>query len=944
MRAFHSLTASDTLSALQSSPVGLSEEEAQSRLQRLGENALPSRKKGGPFRLFLAQFKDFMTILLLCAAALSAVVAFGAEDAGGLTDTGILLLIVLLNAVVGFIQQYRADTAVEKLDRLSVCRVKAVRGGRDLLLDSRALVPGDLIVLEEGDMIPADCRILRAEELRCDESALTGESSGVSKSEAPVPESAPLAERRCMLYSSSFVVRGRAAAVVVGTGKDTEIGQIAGILAQTDAAKTPLEKALSVLGRIITAFVAAVAALLFLVGIFCKGEPLLHGFLSAVAVAVAAIPEGMPAVVTVIMAMGVQKMSRERAIVRRLHAVETLGSCSCICSDKTGTLTENRMTVEEVVTDFAPFGGGEVVSAGAPSRRSPSAPSPAAAASGTRGAEGGPSSVGSANSPSSVGPVGDISGGIAVGAGGIAGVGQRESLRRLYACMLACNSVRVRGGRLSGDPTEVALVAYARGRGAALSYKRLGGIPFSSEAKRMTVSVGTEEGRFDYVKGGADVLLRRCDRILDGGKVRPITERDRAAVLAATAALASRALRTLGFAYRAYTGAPRDDGLILIGVCGMIDPPRQGAAEAVAACKGAGITPVMITGDHRATAFAIASRLGIAESEGQVVTGAELDAMPPAALRACVPKMRVFARVSPKHKSLIVGQLQAAGNVVAMTGDGINDAPGIRKADIGIAMGISGTDVTKSAADMVIADDNFATIVTAVREGRRIFANIRKTVRFFLATNLAEVLAVLIASLAFWRLDFLTSTQLLWINLITDSLPVLSLGADCAERDCMLRPPERASSLFSPASLLSVAVYGGVQTALCIAVFAGGLRAYGNEVAVTMTFFVLSFLELFHSFNIRSEYGSAFGRGFFANKMLFVTVGIGVGVNLLLCALPPLRAAFGIVALTAGQWGVVFAASLAVIPAAELYKAAARLFRKFRRLPRGAVRVGKQRA
>ena len=914
MRAFHSLTASDTLSALQSSPVGLSEAEAQSRLQRLGENALPSRKKGGPFRLFLAQFKDFMTILLLCAAALSAVVAFWAEDAGGLTDTGILLLIVLLNAVVGFIQQYRADTAVEKLDRLSVCRVKAVRGGRDLLLDSRALVPGDLIVLEEGDMIPADCRILRAEELRCDESALTGESSGVSKSEAPVPENAPLAERRCMLYSSSFVVRGRAAAVVVGTGKDTEIGQIAGILAQTDAAKTPLEKALSVLGRIITVFVAAVAALLFLAGIFCKGEPLLHGFLSAVAVAVAAIPEGMPAVVTVIMAMGVQKMSRERAIVRRLHAVETLGSCSCICSDKTGTLTENRMTVEEVVTDFAPFGGGEVVSAGAPSRRSPSAPSLAAAASGTRG--------------------------IAVGAGG----GQRESLRRLYACMLACNSVRVRGGRLSGDPTEVALVAYARGRGAALSYKRLGGIPFSSEAKRMTVSVGTEEGRFDYVKGGADVLLRRCDRILDGGKVRPITERDRAAVLAATAALASRALRTLGFAYRAYTGAPRDDGLILIGICGMIDPPRQGAAEAVAACKGAGITPVMITGDHRATAFAIASRLGIAESEGQVVTGAELDAMPPAALRACVPKMRVFARVSPKHKSLIVGQLQAAGNVVAMTGDGINDAPGIRKADIGIAMGISGTDVTKSAADMVIADDNFATIVTAVREGRRIFANIRKTVRFFLATNLAEVLAVLIASLAFWRLDFLTSTQLLWINLITDSLPVLSLGADRAERDCMLRPPERASSLFSPASLLSVTVYGGVQTALCIAVFAGGLRAYGNEVAVTMTFFVLSFLELFHSFNIRSEYGSAFGRGFFANKMLFVTVGIGVGVNLLLCALPPLRAAFGIVALTAGQWGIVFAASLAVIPAAELYKAAARLFRKLRRLPRGAVRVGKQRA
>ena len=635
MRAFYSLPAADVLSALQSSPVGIAEAEAQSRLRQWGENALPSRKKGGPFRLFLAQFKDFMTILLLCAAAISAVVAFLTGDAGGLTDTGILLLIVLLNAVVGFIQQYRADTAVEKLDRLSVCRVKAVRGGKDVLLDSRSLVPGDVILLEEGDMVPADCRVLRAEELRCDESALTGESNGVSKSEAPVPDRTPLAERRCMLHSSSFVVRGRAAAVVVGTGKDTEIGQIAGMLAQTETVKTPLEKALATLGRIITAFVVSVAVLLFFFGIFFKGEPLLSGFLSAVAVAVAAIPEGMPAVVTVIMAMGVQKMSRERAIIRRLHAVETLGGCSCICSDKTGTLTENRMTVEEVITDFSAFSAGDALRSAQIDVSAVSAPA-------------------------------------------------GESRRLLLACMQICNSVRMRGGRLSGDPTEIALVAYARGQGASFSYRRLGGIPFSSENKRMTVSAETDEGRFDYVKGGADVLLRRCDRILEGDRVRPMTEGDRSVVLAATAFLASRALRTLGFAYRAYTGAPCDEGLIFIGICGMIDPPRKGVREAVAACKGAGITPVMITGDHRATAFAIASRLGIAESEGQDVTGAELDAMTPAALRESVPKMRVFARVSPKHKSLIVEQLQAAGNVVAMTGDGINDAPGIRKANLGM--------------------------------------------------------------------------------------------------------------------------------------------------------------------------------------------------------------------------------------------------------------------
>ena len=883
MRAYHSLSAAAVLAALQTSETGIGEAEAARRLQQYGENALPSRKKGGPFRLFLGQFKDFMTILLLCAAALSAAVAFATGDRGGLTDTGILLLIVLLNAVVGFIQQYRADTAVEKLDRLSVCRAKVVRGGRDLLLDSRLLVPGDVIFLEEGDMVPADCRILRAEQLRCDESALTGESSGVSKSEAPVSAKAPLAERRCMLYSSTFAVRGRAQAVVVATGKDTEIGHIAGMLAQTEAAKTPLEKALAVLGRIITAFVGAVAALLFCIGVFGRGVPLLSGFLSAVAVAVAAIPEGMPAVVTVIMAMGVQKMSRERAIVRRLHAVETLGGCSHICSDKTGTLTQNRMTVEEVVTNFAPF------------RPPAGAQTPAA-------------------------------GQVLPEAGGSERAAGEHSAgeRHLLACMLLCNSVRTRGGKPTGDPTEVALVAYARGLGVQARGRRLGGIPFSSESKRMTVSAETDEGRFDYVKGGADVLLRRCDRIFDG-RVRPMTEEDRAAVLAATAQLASRALRVLGFAYRPYAGAPCDEDLIFVGICGMIDPPKEGAREAVAACKGAGITPVMITGDHRATAYAIAARLGIAESEGQVVTGAELDAMTPSQLRERVPQARVFARVSPGHKSLIVEQLQAAGGVVAMTGDGINDAPGIRRADIGIAMGQAGTDVTKSAADMIIADDNFATIVTAVREGRRVFANIRKTVRFFLATNLAEVLAVLIAALAFAKFDFLTSTQLLWINLITDSLPVLSLGADRAERDCMLRPPERAASLFSAESLASVAVYGAVQTALCMGAFALALRAYGNAAAVTMTFFTLSFLELFHAFNIRSERASAFGRGFFQNKLLFATVGIGVAVNLALCALPPLRAAFGIAALTGGQWGIVFAFSFAVIPAAELYKALVRL-------------------
>ena len=859
---FHSLSAEAVLARLQTSARGLPAEEAAERLRRFGENTLGKKKRGGAFKLFLAQFKDFMTVLLICAAAVSAAVAFFTEDMSELADTGILLLIILMNTFVGFIQQYRADSAVEKLKKLSVCRAKTVRGGKELLLDGTQLVPGDIVLLEEGDMVPADCRVLQCDRLRCDESALTGESHSVSKTELPCAENAPVAERRCMLYSSTFVVHGQAKAVVTHTGAASEIGKIAGLLRETEAEKTPLEKVLALLGKIVTAAVVAVAAVIFLFGVFFKDVPLLHNFMAAVAVAVAAIPEGLPAIVTVIMALGVQKMSRERAIVRRLHAVETLGGCSCICSDKTGTLTENRMTVEALWT---PAAGEEAAFAFAPA-----------------------------------------------------------AAEALCACMLACHSVRSRGGKPFGDPTEVALVRFLQSKNFSRPVRRLGCIPFDSERRMMTVAAAVGEERCNYVKGAADVLVSRCDRIFDGA-VRPMTVQDRERILAATAGLSARALRVLGFAYSPYRGRAEESGLVFLGLCGMIDPPRKGVKEAVSACRTAGVLPVMITGDHRATAFAIARRLGIAESEAEVIEGAELDAMDEAELDARVPRGRVFARVGPRHKSMIVGRFQKAGHVVAMTGDGINDAPGIRKADIGIAMGLSGTDVTKSAADMVIADDDFTTIVAAVREGRHVFANVKKTIRFFLATNLAEVLAILAVSLALYSCDFLTSTQLLWINLITDSLPVLSLGAEGAERDVMARPPDRAADLFSPASLCSVAVYGAMQAAVCVGTFLFCLHAYGNAVAVTVTFFVLSFLELFHSFNIRSERGSAFGRGFFKNKMLFVTVGLGVAVNLALCAFPPLRAAFSVVPLTAGQWALVFAASFSVVPLAELYKAALRL-------------------
>ncbi len=866
MPAYHSMTAAQALEFVQSSERGISEQEAQKRLLSYGENALRNKKKGGAIRLFLAQFKDFMTILLICAAVISGTVAYFTGDAHEVADTGILLFIILLNTIVGFIQQYRADTAVEKLKKLSVCQVKVLRGGKDMLLPGTQLVPGDVIWLEEGDMVPADCRILQSEDLRCDESALTGESNGVAKTPNPCEEKSAMADRKCMLYSSSFVLKGQAKALVVKTGQNTELGKIAGMLTQTKEAKTPLEKILATLGKVITVFVISVAAVIFVFGIFFKENSLLSNFMSSVAIAVAAIPEGMPAIVTVIMALGVQRMSKQRAIIRKLHAVETLGGCSCICSDKTGTLTENRMTVEEIVVDFrtgTPLAGDPLKSG-------------------------------------------------------------HPAVRPLLECMRICNTVKGKGGKHIGDPTEVALVRYADSCAFFTDFRRLGGIPFTSERKMMTVSAQTPQGRKNYVKGGADVLLGKCTRIWTQGGIRAITQKDREEILSVTKELASRALRVLGFACSEYTGKPAEENLIFLGVCGMIDPPKQGVKEAVSQCMRAGIMPVMITGDHRDTAFAIAKRLGIAQSEEQVLTGTELDTLPEEVLNKQIPKTRVFARVSPKHKSAIVERFQKAGNVVAMTGDGINDAPGIRKADIGIAMGISGTDVTRSAADMVIADDNFSTIVSAVREGRHIFSNIKKTILFFLATNLAEVLCILIASLVLWRLEFLTSTQLLWINLITDSLPVLSLGAEVMERDCMLRPPRR-EGIFTRESMTSVAVYGILQTIVCLWVFVAGARAYGNAVALTMTFFVLSFLELFHSFNIRSERGSAFSKDFFSNKMLFVTVFAGIAVNLLLCSFAPVRAAFDIVPLTWKQWLIVFLSSLSIIPLAEIYKGFVRL-------------------
>ena len=842
---------------------GLSAEEAERRLAEHGENKLTEKKKETLLQKFLNQFKDVMIIILIVAAAISfAVSLYNREE--GFVEPILILLIVILNAALGVAQESKAEKALEALKKLSAPHARVVRGGKETVIDAMLLVPGDIIHIEAGDFIPADARLIESASLKCEESALTGESVP-SEKEAylKVEENAPLGDRRNMVYSGCSVAYGRARAVVTSTGMNTEMGKIANMLDSEQEGQTPLQQKLASLGKYLGFAALAICAVIFVVGILDKMH-VMEIFMISVSLAVSAIPEGLPAIVTIVLAIGVERMVKRNAIIRKLPAVETLGSASVICSDKTGTLTQNRMTLVKAFD----------VKSGASEE------------------------IGEENSAE-----------------------VRELLK--YGTLCCDGYVELENGEVRhvGDPTETAIVLAAHKNGMTrqelnAQYPRLTEIPFDSDRKLMTTVNRINGKNIAIVKGAFDVLAEKC------------VAGDIAAAKTAVETMSRQALRVLAVAYRevdsfSTTPTPQEleHSLTLMGVVGMIDPPRPEVKTAVEVCKRAGIRPVMITGDHVATACAIAEELGILREGDEAVTGSELAIMPEEELAARVKNISVYARVSPSDKIRIVRAWQNEGQVVAMTGDGVNDAPALKAADIGCAMGITGTDVAKGAADMTLTDDNFATIVEAVREGRSIYDNIRKAVGYLLGTNIGEVLTVFIAMLI-WRTSPLLSIHLLWINLVTDSLPAIALGMEPVEADVMERMPKpKNKGIFSGGLGIKVAVQGLMFCVLTLVGFWLGQVMLGGSVEEgrTMAFIILAFTQVVHSFNMRST-RSLFAIGPFSNKKLVQAGIISTLMIAVIVFIPPIAKLFELVQMPWHMYLIAIGLAFVPIPVMEITK------------------------
>ncbi len=851
MNAWHDKSLGETLSQLGTHRHrGLSDGEAKTRLDRYGPNELKGKPPRSLALRLLDQLKDPMILVLLAAAGLSFLSSGGADW----LDGAIILLIVVVNAAISISQENSAQEALEALQRMSAPKARVIRGGTESSLPASQLVPGDLIRLEAGDLVPADARLLESAGLKADEAAMTGESLPVEKQAGEaLPPDTPLADRRNMVIGSTVITAGRATAVVTATGMDSEVGRVAGLLLEQEDSDTPLQRRMGEISKTLSFLCLCVCAVMFGVGLLQR-RAMLDMFMTAVSLAVAAIPEGLPAIVTIVLALGVQRMAARGAIVKKLPAVETLGCAGVICSDKTGTLTQNKMTVRRLWT--------------------------------------------------------------------LPG-GKEDPL--LTAAVLCCDATVS-----AGDPTEIALVEAAARAGldkAGLdhAFPRRGEVPFDSDRKLMSTVQPLPGGGFQVcVKGAPDVLLSRCD----------LSPTQKQAVLAANDAMAGQALRVLAVARRELSALPSslssdtlEHHLTFLGLLGMMDPPREEVKAAVAQCRSAGIKPVMITGDHKLTAVAIAKELGICGPRDLAITGADLDFMPQELLERDVDQFAVYARVSPEHKTRIVNAWRKKGQVVAMTGDGVNDAPALKAAHIGCAMGITGTDVAKEAADMILTDDNFATIVSAVAEGRGIYANIKKAIHYLLSCNIGEILTIFLATLFNFHQMPLMPVQLLWLNLVTDSLPALALGVEPVEEGVMDQKPRPAEeNLFSPAFSLRLTLQGAMVGLLTLGAYFLGEYVLSDpgeayQAANTMAFATLTLCQLFHAFDVRSESQSLFHIGVFSNPAMNKAFLVGLGLQLSVLCFPPFQTVFQTVPLNPLEWAVVLTLSVTPVVVCELAKA-----------------------
>lgn len=880
---FYTQGEEEVLKSLDTSVDGLSTAQAKERLDAYGFNELDEGEKRSLLSKFIDQFKDLMIIILLVAAALSVIT----EGMHGLTDACIILAVVVLNAAFGVYQEGQAEAAIEALKNMSSPLARVRRDGNIVEIDSRELVPGDIVLLEAGDVVPADMRLLEAASLKIEEAALTGESVPVEKDVTETVEAeAGIGDRVNMGYQNSNVTYGRGTGVVTNTGMYTEVGKIADMLANADESQTPLKQSLEQLSKSLTYLIVAIALVTFLVSVFIRGEQPLEGLMVAVALAVAAIPEGLPAIVTILLSLGTTTLAKRNSIVRKLPAVETLGSTEIIASDKTGTLTMNQMTVEKVYTN------GQLQSADTE-------------------------------------------------------LGADNTTLRI---MNFANDTKVDpDGKLIGDPTETALVQFGLDhnfdvRDVLKSEPRVAELPFDSDRKLMsTIHKETDGSYFVAVKGAPDQLLKRVTRIEINGEIRPITDADKQAILTTNKDLAKQALRVLMMAYKTTSDIPTlesevvESDLIFSGLVGMIDPERPEAAEAVRVAKEAGIRPIMITGDHQDTAEAIAKRLGIIDpndTEDHVFTGAELNELSDEEFQKVFKQYSVYARVSPEHKVRIVKAWQNDGKVVAMTGDGVNDAPSLKTADIGIGMGITGTEVSKGASDMVLADDNFATIIVAVEEGRKVFSNIQKSIQYLLSANMAEVFIIFFATLFGW--DVLQPVHLLWINLVTDTLPAIALGVEPAEPGIMTHKPRGRQSNFFDGGVFGAIIYQGIlQTILVLAVYGWGLvfpehhtQGAIHADALTMAFATLGLIQLLHAFNVKSVYQSVFKVGLFRNKTFNWAIPVAFVLLMATIVVPGFNNLFHVSHLSLTQWLAVIVGSFLIVVFVELVKAVQRALGK----------------